>query len=148
MELKLILNPTKVLNMKLGEQNVKITLQGTTPYQEAYIEAPKFKTYATQRESEKAGREYVKRVLCHVIKKVEGLKYTDTDGTVKTFEVEFEDTEKEEMTLNSYNKLMRLIDMYADGSSDNIAEAMKFYAQCKQVPDTVQVEGKKKPSKK
>ena len=47
MDIKLILNPTKVLKLKLQGQEVKVTIKGTTPLQETYVEAPKFKKYKT-----------------------------------------------------------------------------------------------------
>ena len=77
MDIKLILNPSKVISLKMLDKDIKIVLRGTTPYDEAFIEAPRFKQYSSEREAEKAGREYVRRVLSYTIKDVQGLTYLD-----------------------------------------------------------------------
>jgi hypothetical protein len=148
MDIKLILNPVKTLKLKLQGQEVKVTLKGTTPAQEAYIEAPKFKQYKTDRAAQMAGAEYVRRVICSTIKKVEGLSYLDENNNKVEFKVEFCDDNPNEMTEDCYNKLMRIIDLYADEDSESLTDAIKFYNENRTLPKTVGIESKKKPSKK
>ncbi len=134
LDIKLILCPTKVVEVKTKTGEViKLHLEGADTLQEHFIESVKYRPYENQAERDKAGAEYLRRLISSCVKKVEGVKVNGSP-----FEIQFLDSSKKEMDLKSYFLLNKIFESL---NVDFSSEVLKFYSDTKnKLPDGVTVE--------
>lgn len=121
MNINLMIEPIKVLDF--GE--VKVTIKGTTPIVEQYIEELLYAQYKTAEDRMEGGREYVKRLIACSIKDVKGLSINEQEFVVK-----FKKQKIEEIDDYSYNIIMRVFDHYI--KADFVQPVMDFYQKNKE----------------
>lgn len=139
MNINLIFKPKKVLDF--GE--VKLHLEGASCLLEPYIEEPLYFGAKDDKELLRNRIEYVRRMICCSVKKIENLSI---DGN--PWDVKFIDETNTEITEESYHVLIKLFEVYLH--KDWIEPVVAFYNSNKINPDAlveVQKEDKKKASK-
>jgi hypothetical protein len=129
LDLKSILFPKKVLEFG----NIKIHLEGCDTQQEHYIESVLTRYYPTQEEKDQALALYVQRLICSVIKDVEGVKVNGVKWTPQ-----FIDSTKKEIDLASYVVINRLLTQLSK-KIDFSTEIVNFYTNLKSsIPDGIE----------
>lgn len=93
--------PEKILD--LGK--IKIHLKGLDTIQEQYIEVIKYHRFTQIEDIDRAGTEYMRRLVSCMVKKVEGVTVNK-----KPWDVSFIDGKKSEITKESYNVLVKIMD--------------------------------------
>lgn len=116
---KKMARPTKVLEFGPNKK-IKIHLKGVDTPQEHYIDVIKYRYYDSQADRDKAGIEHIRRLICCLVKKVEGVKLRG-----EPWDVEFTDETKEEITLESYVVLDKVMNKLAAEQVSTLI--MEFY---------------------